>query len=151
SRLIGALLLRMNIKNLSFNFDYGFSDPANTAISYGVIQSFISGIYAYLDSTAKKSHSSYKRKRSKEIASHIQNNVFITPAFMEKKVNLESEVSVSFWIIRFYIPLLRFLFSKNTRWVLRRYVWVYYIKHYLKNQIHKKFKRKEAPAPSAAL
>ena len=146
SRLIGALLLRTNIKKLSVHLDYGLSDPADTAVSYGVIQSFVSGIYAYLDDAAQRSRSSRKRRRCKELASQIQNNVFITPELMEKKIDLESEVSVSFWIVRFYIPLLRFLFSRNTRWVLRRYVWVYYVKHYLKNKMRKKNKKSEAAA-----
>ena len=135
SHLIGALLLRTNIKKLSLHLDYGLSNPAGTAVSYGALQSFISGIYAYLDAAAKRSRSSHKKRRCREIAVQIQNNVLITPKLMEKKIDLESEISVSFWIVRSYIPLIRFLISKNTRWVLRRYVWVYCIKHYLKNQI----------------
>jgi hypothetical protein len=149
ARFIGALLLRTNLKKLSLNLDYGLSDPADTAVSYGITQSFIAGIYAYLDTAAQRSRSSRKRKRCREIVAQIQNNVVITPALMEKKINIESELSGSFWIVRLYIPLIRFLINRDTRWFLRRYVWVYYIKHNLK-RLYKEYTQKKAPASNAA-
>jgi len=143
ARFVSDVLIRSNVKNMSLDLVYGLSDPADTAVSYGAIHSFNASVYAYLLEAEKKSLSSYRRKRAKQLAAHLSDDVLITPDLTQKTLEADTELSFSFWLPHLYFPTLRFLLAKNTRWFIRRYVYKYYIRQSLKTIIaEQKAKRK---------
>ena len=143
SRLLIDILLRSNVQMLSLNAVYGLSDPADTAVSYGTVQSFNASCYAYLFEVQKKSHSFFKRKRAKQISAHLKNDILIIPNLTQKELKADADVSFSIWVPYLYFPTLRFLLTKNTRWFVRRYVYKYYIRQYLKTKKAERKERKE--------
>lgn len=144
ARLAGDLLLRIDIDKMSADVVYGLSDPGNTALSFGAAHSLKASIYAYLIEVETTGRSSKKRRKAGELAAVLQNDIRLTPDLSEKRTDADAEMSFSFWIPSAYIPLLRFLFNKNTRWVLRHYVYKYYVKQYLKTRQEGKQQKKEA-------
>ena len=144
ARFVSDILIRSNIKNMSLDLVYGLSDPADTAFSYGAIHTFNASVYAYLLEMEKKSVFSYKRKRAKQISAHLCNDVVIVPDLTQEILEADTELSLSFWMPHLYFPTLRFLLAKNTRWVIRRYIYKYYIRQCLKTILAERKAKKEA-------
>ena len=143
SRFLLYILIRSNIQELSLNTIYGLSDPADTAVSYGTIQSFNASVYAYLLEVQNKSHSSRKRKRAKQLSAHLKDDIFIVPDLTQKELEADTDMDFSVWLPYLYFPTLRFLLTKNTRWFVSQYVYKYYIRQYLKTkETERKEKRK---------
>ncbi|WNY23840.1 hypothetical protein MmiHf6_11620 [Methanimicrococcus hongohii] len=131
-RLTSDLLLRIDVDQMNADIIYGLSDPANTALSFGAVHSFKASVYAYLAEVETKSKNSKKRKKAGEVGAIIRDDIHIVPDLIEKKFVADADMSFSFWIPRLYIPTLRFLLNKNTRWVIRRYLYPYFIRQYIR-------------------
>ncbi|MDV0445425.1 hypothetical protein MmiAt1_10030 [Methanimicrococcus sp. At1] len=132
ARLMSDLLLRTDIDEMSADIVFGLSDPADTALAFGAIHSFNASLYAYLADAEENSRSSKKRKKAGEICAVLRDDIRIVPDLTNKKFETDAEMSFSFWIPRLYIPVLRFLLNKNSRQVIRRYLYPYFIRHSLR-------------------
>ncbi len=132
ARLAGDLLLRVKIDNMSADVIYGLSDPADTALSFGAVHSFKASVYAYLVNAEETSRSSKKRKKAAEIGAILRDDIRIVPDMTNKTFEGDADMSFSFWIPRLYIPAIRFLLNKDTRWVIRRYLYPYFIRQYIR-------------------
>jgi len=144
ARFITDCLLRTNIQRLSAQSVFGLSDPADTALLFGSLHSFKAAIYAYFIEAESRSRSSRKRKKAGELAAALGKNVVFVPDMSNKKFEADADLSVSFRLLSLYIPTLRFILNKKTRWVLRHYVYKYYIRQYLKTLKTERKARKEA-------
>jgi hypothetical protein len=80
----------------------------------------------------EKSKSSKRRKKAAVLGAIIRDDIHVVPDLAEERFDADVDMSFSFWIPRAYIPTLRFLLNKNTRWVVRRYLYPYYIRHYIR-------------------
>lgn len=151
ARFAGDLLLRTRIDNLSADVIYGLSDPANTALSFGAVHSFKASVYAYLADVAEKSRSAKKRRKAAEIGAILRDDIHIVPGMTEKTFEADADMSFSFWIPHLYIPGLRFLLNKDTRWVIRRYLYPYFIRHYIRTRKAERKQRKAAKKPDVSV
>ena len=150
ARFAGDLLLRTNINKLSADVIYGLSDPANTALSFGAVHSFKASVYAYLADVEGKSRSSKKRRKAAEVGAILRDDIHIVPDMANKTFEADADMSFSFWLPHFYIPALRFLLNKNTRWVIRRYLYPYFIRQYIRTwKAERKQKKAEKKSGSA--
>lgn len=143
ARFVGDLLLRTDIRELSADVIYGLSDPADTALSYGGIHSFKASLYAYFIHAGADARSSKTRRKADQLAVILRDDVLIVPDLSQKTAEGEFDLVFSFWIPRLYIPAIRLLLNKNTRWILRRYVYPYYLRHYYRTQRAERRKSKE--------
>ena len=144
ARFVSDCLLRTNIIKLSARSVFGLSDPADTALLFGSLHSFKAAVYAYFIEAESRSRSSRKRKKAGELAVALGENVVFVPDMSNKKFEADTDLSVSFRLLSLYIPTLRFILNKKTRWILRHYVYKYYIRQYLKTLKTERKARKEA-------
>ncbi|WNY29204.1 hypothetical protein MmiEs2_14280 [Methanimicrococcus stummii] len=143
ARLASDLLLRADIDEMSADVVFGLSDPADTALAFGTIHSFKASTYAYLAEIEETSRSSKKRKKAAELGAIVRNDICIVPDLTNKMFETDTTMSFSFWIPRGYIPMLRFILNKNTRWTIRRYLYPYFIRHYIRNWLAERKQRKQ--------
>jgi Cobalamin biosynthesis protein CobT (nicotinate-mononucleotide:5, 6-dimethylbenzimidazole phosphoribosyltransferase) len=132
SRFISDCLIRADIQKLSMKTEFGLSNPADTAFLFGGLHSFKSSVYAYLISVESNSRSSRRRKKAGELAAEWGENIIFIPEMEHQKFEAEADLSVSFRLSNIFFPILRFVLNKNTRWVLRRYIYVYFIRQWIK-------------------
>ena len=143
ARLISGCLLRVNIQKLSARSVVGLSDPANTALLFGAFHSFKASVYAFLIEAESNSRSSRRRKKAGELAAAIEENVVFVPDLENKKFEADADLFISFRLSNLFNPVLRASLNKNTRWVLRHYVFKYYIRQYLKTLKAERKERKK--------
>jgi len=129
ARFAGDLLLKTDVLELSADMIYGLSDPADTAVSYGGVYSFKASLYAYFLHVEATSHSLKKRKKAKQLADILKDDVFIVPDLSQETMEGEADFGFSLWIPRLYIPVFRLLLNKKSRRVFRYYIYPYYIRH----------------------
>lgn len=151
ARFAGDLLLRVKIDNMSADVIYGLSDPANTALSFGAVHSFKASVYAYLVNVEEKSRSSKKRGKAAEIGAILRDDIHIVPDMTNQTLEADADMSFSFWIPRLYIPTIRFLLNKNTRWVIRRYLYPYFIRQYIRTWKAERKQKKVAKKSNASV
>ncbi|WNY25712.1 DUF2953 domain-containing protein [Methanolapillus millepedarum] len=143
TRFVSSILLKMKIRKMSLDLVYGLADPADTAVSSGVLYSFKSSMIAYLEDIKNRTKNKNVQKNADILIRDIEENVLIHPVLTEKAFRLDSDLAFSFWVRSLYIPTLKFLFHKNTRWVIRHYVYVYFIRfHFVKNKEEKQNKKR---------
>ncbi|MBZ3936197.1 DUF2953 domain-containing protein [Methanimicrococcus blatticola] len=147
ARFVSDLLLRAKIDEMSADVIYGLSDPANTALSFGAVHSFKASVYAYMADVEEKSRSSKRRKKAAEIGKILRDDIQIVPDMTQETFEADTDASFSFWMPRLYIPTLRFLLNKNTRWTLRHYLYPYFIRQYIRTW---KAERKQRKAEQKA-
>lgn len=129
---VGDVMLRTDIDEMEADIIYGLSDPASTAMSFGAVHSFKASIYAYLVDVEENTRSSKKRNKAGELGAIIRDDIRVVPDLANQTFEVDTDISFSFRISRIYIPTLRFLLNKNMRWVLRKYVYKYFIKQIIK-------------------
>lgn len=125
--LATSVLLRADIEMLCIRFDYGLDNPADTAVSYGILHSFKGGVLAALNEHKNK-QAGRLRKMEERLITIIYEDVQFYPDMLEKITEFDIKVDVSYRIISFYYPILRFALRRDVWWVAKNYVYPYFIK-----------------------
>lgn len=126
-QLVVSLILAANINTLEFKLYFGLSNPADTGIVYGTLHSFKGGILGALSHHINKKKNKFK-KLEKRLFDIVYKDFLFYPDMNEERLEFDFKMDISYRLISYYYPIIRFLLKRDFRVVVKNYIYPYFIK-----------------------